>query len=209
MPLTVALRLFLPRLHHCRASPDAAPTVLVRDSGVAGVILALQQPTKQWRITVANQQNMFEQFLTAMQAQGVTPEAGIASASARPTGNMPANAGGEAEKAEKAEKAEFIANIGMMAPSLSEGKNELVFNQLSAAFFTLTNAVRDTNGRLKNRKAALHAKLVAGLSKRLQPGESALYPIPNTPLVMEIRRTGGERPEVADDDLSSIDADFG
>ena len=152
---------------------------------------------------MANQQNMFEQFLTAMQAQGVTPEAGIASASARPTGNMPANAGGEAEKAE------FIANIGMMAPSLSEGKNELVFNQLSAAFFTLTNAVRDTNGRLKNRKAALHAKLVAGLSKRLQPGESALYPIPNTPLVMEIRRTGGERPEVADDDLSSIDADFG
>ena len=158
---------------------------------------------------MANQQNMFEQFLTAMQAQGVaTPEAGIASASAstsgRPTGNMPANAGnGETEKAE------FIANIGMMAPSLSEGKDELVFYQLSAAFFTLTNAVRDTNSRLKNRKAGLYAKLVEGLSKRLAPGESALYPIPNTPLVMEIRRVGGEKAAVADDDLSSIEVNFG
>lgn len=158
---------------------------------------------------MANQQNMFEQFLSAMQAQGAAPEAGIASASAstsgRPTGNMPANAAGNGD----GEKAEFIANIGMMAPSLSEGKDELVFNQLSAAFFTLTNAVRDTNGRLKTRKAGLHAKLVEGLSKRLEPGESALYPIPNTPLVMEIRRTGGEKAPVADDDLSNINADFG
>ena len=151
----------------------------------------------------AQANTLFDQMLAAMAAgNAAAPAAGIGSTSSRPTN------GGASNDAVETEKAEFIANIGMMAPSLSAENSDLVFNQLSAAFFTLTNAVRDTNGKLKNRKAALHAKLVAGLSKRLAPGEDALYPIPGTPLVMQIRRTGGEKAVEHDDNLDSITADF-
>ena len=152
----------------------------------------------------ANAGTMFEQMM-ALAAQAQT-NAGIgATTTGRPASN---GSHGASEGAEPTEKAEFIANIGMMAPSLSAENSDLVFNQLSAAFFTLTNATRDTNGRLKNRKAALHAKLVAGLSAKLAPGEDVLYPIPGTPLVMQIRRTGGEKAVEHDDNLDSITADF-
>lgn len=162
-------------------------------------------PLSLMETTMTAQANtMFDTMLAALAAQtAAAPAAGIGSTSSRPVGAEAPAAGGEST-----EKAEFIANIGMMAPSLSAENSDLVFNQLSAAFFTLTNAVRDTNGKLKNRKAALHAKLVAGLSKRLAPGEDALYPIPGTPLVMQIRRTGGEKAVEHDDNLDSITADF-
>lgn len=151
----------------------------------------------------AQANTLFDQMLAAMAAQTAAPQAaGIGSTSSRPVADAPV-AGGEAT-----EKAEFIANIGMMAPSLSAESDEMVFNQLSAAFFTLTNAVRDTNGKLKTRKAKLHKKLVAGLSAKLAPGEDVLYPIPGTPLVMQIRRTGGEKAVEHDDDLDDITADF-
>lgn len=151
----------------------------------------------------AQANSLFDQMLAAMAAQtAAAPVAGIGSTSGRPVADAPA-AGGE-----PTEKAEFIANIGMMAPSLSAESDEMVFNQLSAAFFTLANAVRDTNGKLKTRKAALHKKLVAGLSAKLAPGEDVLYPIPGTPLVMQIRRTGGEKAVEHDDNLDSITADF-
>lgn len=152
----------------------------------------------------AQANTLFDTMMAALAAQNsAAPQAGVASTSNRPVADAAPVAGGEAT-----EKAEFIANIGMMAPSLSAESNEMVFNQLSAAFFTLTNAVRDTNGKLKTRKAALHAKLVAGLSAKLAPGEDVLYPIPGTPLVMQIRRTGGEKAVEHDDNLDSITADF-
>ena len=152
----------------------------------------------------AQANTLFDQMLAAMAAQtAAAPAAGIGSTSSRPVGDAAPAAGGEST-----EKAEFIANIGMMAKSLSAESEEMVFYQLSAAYFTLTNAVRDTNGKLKTRKAALHAKLVAGLSAKLAPGENALYPIPGTPLVMQIRRTGGEKAVEHDDNLDYINADF-
>ena len=98
----------------------------------------------------AQANTLFDQMLAAMAAgNAAAPQAGIGSTSSRPTN------GGASGEATETEKAEFIANIGMMAPSLSAENSDLVFNQLSAAFFTLTNAVRDTNGKLKTRKAFL------------------------------------------------------
>lgn len=155
----------------------------------------------------AQANTLFDTMIAALAANGgVAPQAGVASTSNRPAGIGGADA--PAAGGETTEKAEFIANLGMMAKSLSPESKEMVFNQLSAAFFTLTNATRDTNGRLKKRKAALHAKLVAGLSAKLAPGEDVLYPIPGTPLVMQIRRTGGEKAVEHDDDLDDISADF-